>query len=44
MEVIITMTAIITLVYWWIHGEVVREIKILELLSDTEFFHVNFML
>ena len=41
------MTAFVTLVYWWIHGELLREIKILELRSDAEFFcspfYVNFI-
>ena len=41
-----TMTAFVTLVYWWIYGELM-EIKILELLSDAEFFcssfYVNFI-
>ena len=32
------MTAFVTLVYWWINGELMKKIQILELLFDAEFF------
>ena len=42
------MTAFVTLDYWWINRELIREISIFELLFDAEFFcasfYVNFIL